>query len=116
MTTEVVQVQTTLPDEPAARQLAATIVGEQLAACVQVLGPIHSTYHWQGRVETALEWLCLIKSSASRLPDLLPRLRALHPYDTPEIIVLPIIAGDPDYLRWVRESVGGEKGEGRSEE
>lgn len=115
MTTGVVQLQTTLPDEQAARQLAATLVGERLAACVQVLGPAHSTYRWQDRVDTATEWLCLIKAPAAHLPHLLSRLRALHPYDTPEILVLPVIGGDPAYLRWVEESVGGEQGEGNRE-
>lgn len=100
-----VQVTTTLPDRAAAEALAARLVEERLAACAQVVGPVASTYRWEGRVETADEWYCHLKTSAGRLPDLLPRIRRLHPYDTPEIIALPITGGDPDYLRWVEESV-----------
>ena len=115
MTPRVVQVQTTLPDEPSARRTASTLVEEQLAACVQVLGPLHSTYRWSGRVDEATEWLCLIKTVDEGLDALLPRLRQLHPYDTPEIIVLPVIGGDPGYLEWVDREVRREKPEGRSE-
>jgi len=115
MTPRVVQVQTTLPDEPSARRIASTLVEARLAACIQVLGPLHSTYRWEGRVEQATEWLCLIKTTDTGLDMLLPRLRELHPYDTPEIIVLPVIGGDPGYLAWVESEVCGEKGEGRRE-
>lgn len=110
----VVQVQTTLPDEPSARRIASSLVEARLAACVQVLGPLHSTYRWKGRVDQATEWLCLVKTAEGALDALLPRLRELHPYDTPEIIVLPVLGGDPSYLEWVQSEVGSEKGEGRS--
>jgi periplasmic divalent cation tolerance protein len=80
-------------------------VEEGLAACAQVAGPITSTYRWEGRVETAEEWYCHLKTSAELLPDAMGRVRALHPYDVPEIIALPILGGDPDYLRWVGASV-----------
>ncbi len=117
MTTGVVQLQTTLDSEAAASRLADTLVAEQLAACVQVLGPVRSTYRWQGAIEHANEWLCLVKTTEAALPLLLPRLKELHPYETPEIIVTPVIGGDAEYLDWVREAVGpkSEKGEGRSE-
>ena len=78
---------------------------EGLAACAQVSGPIASTYRWQGRVETSQEWQCHLKTSADRLPDLLAWIRRLHPYDIPEIVAVPIVAGDPDYLRWIADSV-----------
>ena len=77
---------------------------ERLAACAQVAGPIRSTYRWQGRVETAEEWHCHLKTSADRAPDLIARIRGLHPYDVPEIIAVPIVGGDPEYLRWVGET------------
>jgi periplasmic divalent cation tolerance protein len=80
-------------------------VEEGLAACGQVAGPIGSTYRWEGRVETAAEWYCHLKTSAARLPEALARIRRLHPYEVPEIIAVPIVAGDPDYLRWVGASV-----------
>lgn len=109
MNTGVVQVQTAVDTEAAASALADQLVAERLAACVQMVGPVRSTYRWKAGVETARESLLLIKTASDALPRLLPRLRALHPYDTPEIIVLPVVAGDPDYLDWVRNSVSSER-------
>ncbi len=109
MTTGVVQVQTTLPDAESAQALAATLLEERLAACVQVTGPLDSRYRWQGKLEHATEWLCLIKSTTEAVPRLLSRIRALHPYETPELIVLPGSDGDAEYLRWVKDSVRGER-------
>ena len=99
------QVTTTFPDGTAARRAAATLVGERLAACAQVAGPIESTYRWDERIETAPEWYCHLKTTTARVPGLRARLREIHPYDIPEIIVLPIADGDPAYLRWIEESV-----------
>ncbi len=99
------QVTTTLPDRAAADTLAARTVEEGLAACAQVVGPVASTYRWQGRVETASEWYCHLKTSSARLPALAGRIRQLHTYEVPEIVVLPIVDGDPAYLRWIEESV-----------
>lgn len=99
------QVTTTLPNRPAADRLAATVVEERLAACGQVLGPVSSTYRWEGRVETADEWYCTLKTTAARLPDLMARIRALHPYQVPEIVALSIREGDAVYLRWIEEVV-----------
>ena len=80
---------------------------ERWAACAQVQGPIESTYRWQGRVERAEEWYCHLKTTLASSPGLRARLRELHPYDTPEIIALPIVDGDPAYLRWIEASVTG---------
>lgn len=100
-----VQVTTTLPDRAAADLLAARLVEERLAACAQVVGPVASTYRWQGRLETASEWFCHLKTSGARAGALTARIRELHSYDVPEIVALPIVAGDPEYLRWIEESV-----------
>jgi periplasmic divalent cation tolerance protein len=102
------QVTTTLPDRTSADHIAAVLVEERLAACAQVAGPIESTYRWQGQVAHATEWYCHLKTSAARAAGLRDRLRALHPYDTPEIIAIPIVDGDPAYLRWVEASVSGD--------
>ena len=56
-------------------------------------------------METSQEWYCQLKTSADRLPDLIAWIRRLHPYDVPEIVAVPIVAGDPDYLRWIEDSV-----------
>jgi periplasmic divalent cation tolerance protein len=116
VTTGVVQVQTTLDTEAAASRVADTLVSERLAACVQVVGPARSTYHWKGALERAEEWLCLIKTTEAGLPRLTTRLREIHPYDTPEILVLPVTAGLDDYLAWVRETVSREQGAGSREQ
>jgi periplasmic divalent cation tolerance protein len=101
------QVTTTLPDRAAAERLAASLVEERWAACAQVVGPIESTYRWKDRVERATEWYCHLKTTLAREPGLRARLRELHPYDTPEIIAVPIVQGDPAYLRWIEASVAG---------
>jgi periplasmic divalent cation tolerance protein len=96
------QVSTTLDSEAAAGQLAATLVEERLAACVQVVGPILSVYRWDGALTRATEWLCTAKTTEAALPALLARIRALHSYQQPEIAAVPIAAGDPGYLDWLR--------------
>ena len=103
-----VQVTTTLPDEAAAQSIATRLVDERLAACAQVLGPVSSTYRWQGKVERAMEWYCHLKTSSARLPELQRRLRELHPYDVPEIIAVSLVQGDADYLRWIEAAVSEE--------
>jgi periplasmic divalent cation tolerance protein len=100
------QVTTTLPDRDAAQRLGRRLVEERLAACAQVVGPVSSVYWWQGEVETAAEWYCHLKTTAARVPELTTRIRELHPYETPEIIAVPVAEGDAAYLRWVAESVG----------
>ncbi|MBK8067669.1 MAG: divalent-cation tolerance protein CutA [Rhodanobacteraceae bacterium] len=90
----------------AAEALAAALVGERLAACVNRIGPVQSTYRWQGAIESASETLLAIKTTAARFEALQARLRELHPYEVPEIIATPVSGGLPEYLAWVRESVG----------
>jgi periplasmic divalent cation tolerance protein len=99
------QVTTTLPDEAAAERLADLLVEERLAACAQVLGPVSSTYHWQGVIERTTEWYCHLKTTRARLPALQARIGELHPYEIPEIIAVPILDGNAHYLRWVEQSV-----------
>jgi len=99
------QVTTTLPDRDAANRIGRRLVEERLAACAQVVGPVASVYWWQGEVETAGEWYCHLKTTAERVEPLMARLRELHPYETPEIVALPITEGDPSYLRWIAASV-----------
>jgi periplasmic divalent cation tolerance protein len=103
--TDCCQVTTTLPDRALAERMAAELVGERLAACGQVVGPVASSYRWQGAVEKAEEWYCHLKTTEGRLSALREGIRRLHPYEVPEIVAVPIIDGDPAYLRWIRESV-----------
>jgi periplasmic divalent cation tolerance protein len=99
------QVTTTLPNREAAHRLGTKLVEERLAACAQVVGPVSSVYWWHGEVETAAEWYCHLKTTAARVPLLLSRIRELHPYETPEIVALPVTEGNPAYLKWIEESV-----------
>lgn len=99
------QVATTLPDRAAAERLATALVEERLAACVHVVGPVASTYRWHDAVERAEEWACHCKTTAAAAPGLIARIRAGHPYELPEILVLPVVDGDPAYLRWIEASV-----------
>jgi len=97
----VVQVVTTVGGREEADRLAGVLVGERLAACVQVVGPIWSTYWWQGEVETAEEWLCVVKTTEARYAAVEARVKALHSYDVPEITATPVVAGSAEYLGWV---------------
>jgi periplasmic divalent cation tolerance protein len=90
-----------LPDQRLAEQLAAIVVEERLAACVNILAPCRSVYQWEGKIEHATEIPVLFKTSESRYHALEARIRELHPYDTPEIIAVPIVAGLAGYLGWV---------------
>lgn len=85
-----------------AGRIARALVERRLAACVNVLEePVRSTYRWKGEVETAAEYLLLIKSSRKLFPALRTEVERLHSYDVPEVIVLPVTAGSPAYLRWL---------------
>lgn len=99
-----VVVSTTVDDPLAAARIGRILVEERLAACVQQIPGVVSIYRWQGRVDETAEYLLQIKTVRSRLGALLARLRALHPYDTPEILAVPVVAGDESYLAWMTEN------------
>ncbi len=90
----------TAPPEEA-ETLAETLVGERLCACVNLVPGLRSIYRWQGAIERATETLLLCKTSTELVPRLLERLRVLHPYEVPEVLALPVVSGNPDYLAWV---------------
>jgi periplasmic divalent cation tolerance protein len=96
-----IQVTTTTESKEQAQAIARHLVEARLAACVQISGPITSTYRWKGKLETAEEWLCLIKTRKSLYPELEMAIRSLHSYETPEIIAVPIVQGSKEYLRWI---------------
>jgi periplasmic divalent cation tolerance protein len=97
------QVTTTMATQEEATGLARRAVGDRLAACGQVSGPITSVYWWDGEVTTADEWVCTFKTSAVALEPLMAALRAAHSYATPEIVATPIENGDADYLAWLEK-------------
>lgn len=95
------------PDAACAEAIAAALVGERLAACVNRVPGIRSTYRWQGAVTIDDEELLLIKTTASRFDALKARLLELHPYELPELIAVPVTYGHDAYLDWVRASAAG---------
>lgn len=99
----VIVVLTNLPDSESAFNLARQLVHGRLAACVNVLAPATSFYRWEGREETASEIPVLIKSTRERYAELEREIRALHPYDLPEIIAFPVGQGLVNYLGWVED-------------
>ncbi len=104
MTAEYVIVLTTLPADADARAMGRTLVEERLAACVNLLPAMDSIYRWEGEVEQEPERQLIVKTSRERVAALWERVRELHPYETPEFIVLPIIDGSDAYLRWLGDS------------
>ena len=101
---QVVQVITTIDSEAGARAIARLVVESHLAACAQVYGPLTSVYWWQGRVEETTEWACLCKTLAANYDALERLIKAHHPYTVPEILAVPVSAGNPDYLNWLGEN------------
>jgi len=97
-------VTTTLPTEADAGRIAEAVVAECLAACAQVQGPVSSTFRWQGQVDHSIEWYVHCKTSLSRVTELMDRLKSLHPYEVPEIVSTPIVAGYAPYLSWIDET------------
>jgi periplasmic divalent cation tolerance protein len=95
---------------PEADLVARTLLDARLAACVQVLGPVESRYWWQGRQETATEWLCLAKTDTALVERIVVAVRAVHSYDTPEVVATPIVAGDAAYLAWLAAETSGAGG------
>ena len=100
MKAEYGMVMTTVADAEAGQRLAAELVERRLAACVQAL-PIQSTYRWKGAVQRDAEILLLIKTKVSLYPEVEAFIRSAHPYETPEIILVPIVAGFAGYLQWL---------------
>ena len=96
-----IQVITTTERREDADRIAGALVEARLAACVQVVGPITSTYRWQGKIETAQEWQCWAKSRRDLYDQIQQAIRRLHPYEVPEILALPVLAGSVDYLAWL---------------
>lgn len=88
-------------------RIAETLVGSKLAACVQVFPEMHSIYLWKGEVERAREVLLIAKTTLAKFDDLQSQVRAIHSYETPEIIAVPIVAGSEDYLKWLTTSLEG---------
>ena len=98
---------TTCGSQEEAQRIARGLVEKRLAACVNVVPNVESVYQWQGRVETATEWLLIIKTTAGGVGSLRDAVHELHSYDVPEFVVLSVEDGSDAYLEWIGDSVGG---------
>jgi periplasmic divalent cation tolerance protein len=105
--TDFVQITTTTPTKSAAQAIANAIIEKRLAACVQIIGPITSIYWWQEEIETAQEWLCVMKSSQDIYETVERAILELHSYETPEILATPVTAANARYLLWIEETLAG---------
>lgn len=92
---------TQVPDADTAQKIARSLVERKLAACVNILAPCQSIYNWQGAVEDSSEIPLLIKTTAARYGALEAAISAMHPYELPEIVALPLSHGLPEYMQWV---------------
>ena len=104
---EVVVVLSTVPADERGPALARALVDERLAACVNLVPGLRSIYRWQGALHDDSETLAIIKTTRARLPALLARLPALHPYQVPEVLAVPVVGGHLPYLAWVGSEVAG---------
>ncbi|GAA5163673.1 divalent-cation tolerance protein CutA [Ornithinimicrobium tianjinense] len=97
-----VEAHVSVPDTESAQRIADDLVARQLAACVQILGPMTSVYAWKGEVHRAPEWLLLVKTTAEAFPQVAEAVRRQHRYDVPEIVAVPMTHALAEYGRWVR--------------
>jgi len=105
MAEKYIQVFTTTEKKEDAEKIAKTLVEKRLAGCVQIIGPLTSVYWWKGSIETAGEWLCLIKSSKTLYGELENAIKKIHPCEIPEIIAAPIVEGSKEYLNWLSDEL-----------
>lgn len=96
----------TAPDLEVAERLVQTLVEERIIACGNIVPGLRSIYRWRGEVERSDEVLIVVKTTEAEVPRLLERVPELHPYEVPEVLVLPVEGGNEPYLSWVLESVG----------
>jgi periplasmic divalent cation tolerance protein len=105
MTEPAYMVCSTCPDERSAAALAELLVNRHLAACVNVIPGVRSTYRWQGKCQTDDEHLLLVKTTPRRFAEVEQAIREQHPYELPEVVALPIVEGASAYLSWINQCV-----------
>jgi len=103
--TDKIVVLVTTDGEEEAKKIAELLVDKKKAACVNIVPRVNSTFWWQGEIDSAHECLLVIKSKASLLPKITDLIKGMHSYEVPEIIALPIIGGNDDYLKWIDNEV-----------
>lgn len=102
---EAILILTSFPEEKDALKLAKQLIDQHIAACVHVGSQLTSIYHWKGKTETAIEISVVIKTSSARYAEVERTIKAMHPYELPEIIAVPIIKGFPAYLQWIADEI-----------
>ena len=90
-----------------ARKIADALVVQKKAACVNIVPKVNSLFRWKGKIEDVEESLMVVKTRAELFPDIVSTVKSIHSYEVPEIIALPIVEGNPDYLSWLKEETGG---------
>jgi len=103
--TDYVVILVTAGSEAEAEKIAKALVEERLAACVNLVSPLRSIYRWEGKIADGREWLLFIKTQADKFSAIASRVKALHSYQVPEVIALPIVAGAEAYLRWLGDEI-----------
>jgi periplasmic divalent cation tolerance protein len=98
-------VSTTAATKEDAARISRAVLEPRLAACVQIVGPVTSSYWWQDKLEESEEWLCLIKTSMAHYPELEQAVRGAHKYENPELVAVTIAAGSEAYLKWLGQEL-----------
>ena len=101
-----IQVATSVETYEGGQKLAEILLQKRLAACIQIIGPMTSHYWWQGKIEKSSEHLLLIKSKRNLYDELEKSIKENHPYDVAEILAMPVLTGNSDYLNWLNEELG----------
>jgi len=102
---EYIMVLTTTADEEEAEKISNQLIEKKLGACVQIYGPIKSTYTWEGEIVVSKEWMCFVKTRSENFEDIKRKIKDIHSYENPEIIAIPIIDGSQEYLKWIQNEV-----------
>ena len=103
--TDKIVVFVTAGSEPEAHKVADLLLSKRKAACVNIVPKVQSSYWWRGKLETADECLLIIKTKASLLPKIVELVKSAHSYEVPEIIAIPVIGGNEDYLKWMDDEL-----------
>ncbi|NIM03462.1 divalent cation tolerance protein CutA [bacterium] len=102
----------TSASEKEAKDLARVLVEEKLAACVNILSGVESLYWWKDKIESSREWMLVVKTQRKMAKKLVKRVKEIHSYEVPEVIALPIVEGNKDYLRWISDALALRKKKG----
>ena len=100
-----IQVLTTVKNEEDAVEIANKLLENRLGSCVQIIGPVRSTYWWMGKIETEEEWMCVVKSEKNYFKEIEDEIKKIHPYEVPEIVAIPIVLGSRNYFEWLNDEL-----------